>query len=90
MPSYVVWSSGGIVYTLIGDLPPDMLGQVVRAFPHDVPIKLTAVQRVGPGWRKSPRGSLRWVRFREAGIIESGSPYRDPGSGRRPMTTTTT
>jgi negative regulator of sigma E activity len=63
MPSYVVWSSGGIVYTLIGDLPPDMLGQVVRAFPHDVPVKLTAIQRMGAGLAKiatwlTPMGAL--------------------------------
>jgi sigma-E factor negative regulatory protein RseB len=63
MPSYVVWSSNGIVYTLIGDLPPDMLGQVVDAFPHDVPVKLTAVQRVGAGLAKiatwlTPMGAL--------------------------------
>jgi sigma-E factor negative regulatory protein RseB len=49
MPSYVVWSSGGIVYTLIGDLPPDTLGQVVGAFPHEIPVKLTAIQRIGSG-----------------------------------------
>ncbi|MEV5964184.1 sigma-E factor regulatory protein RseB domain-containing protein [Kribbella sp. NPDC051952] len=63
MPSYVVWSSGGIVYTLIGDLPPDMLGQVVHAFPHDVPVKLSAVQRMGAGLAKiatwlTPMGAL--------------------------------
>ena len=63
MPSYVVWSSGGIVYTLIGDLPPDMLGHVVRAFPHDVPVKLTAIQRMGAGLAKiatwlTPMGAL--------------------------------
>ncbi|TCC46654.1 transcriptional regulator [Kribbella capetownensis] len=63
MPSYVVWSSGGIVYTLIGDLPPDMLGQVVRAFPHDVPVKLSAIQRMGAGLAKiatwlTPMGAL--------------------------------
>ena len=63
MPSYVVWSSGGIVYTLIGDLPPDMLERVVGAFPHDVPVKLTAIQRVGTGLAKiatwlTPMGAL--------------------------------
>jgi sigma-E factor negative regulatory protein RseB len=52
MPSYVVWSSGGIVYTLIGDLPPDQLGQVVRSFPHDLAAKLTAIQRLGTGLAK--------------------------------------
>ena len=63
MPSYVVWSSGGIVYTLIGDLPADMLGQVVGSFPHDVPVKLTAIQRIGAGLAKiatwlTPMGAL--------------------------------
>jgi negative regulator of sigma E activity len=63
MPSYVVWSSGGIVYTLIGDLPPDQLGQVVRAFPHDVPETLSAIQRLGTGLAKiatwlTPMGAL--------------------------------
>ena len=63
MPSYVVWSSGGIVYTLIGDLPPDTLGQVVQAFPHDVPVKLSAIQRMGTGLAKiatwlTPMGAL--------------------------------
>jgi negative regulator of sigma E activity len=63
MPSYVVWSSGGIVYTLIGDLPPDTLGQVIRSFPHDVPVKLSAIQRMGTGLAKiatwlTPMGAL--------------------------------
>jgi negative regulator of sigma E activity len=63
MPSYVVWSSGGIVYTLIGDLPPEQLGQVVRAFPHDLPEKLSAIQRLGTGLAKiatwlTPMGAL--------------------------------
>ena len=67
MPSYVVWSSGGIVYTLIGDLPPDMLGQVVRAFPHDVRSSSPRSSGWVPGWRKSPPGSLRWVRSGKLG-----------------------
>ncbi|MFF0343738.1 sigma-E factor regulatory protein RseB domain-containing protein [Kribbella sp. NPDC004875] len=63
MPSYVVWSSGGIVYTLIGDLPPDQLGQVVKAFPHEAPARLTAIQRLGTGLAKiatwlTPMGAL--------------------------------
>jgi len=63
MPSYVVWSSGGIVYTLIGDLPPERLGQVVRALPHEAPVKLSAIQRVGTGLAKiatwlTPMGAL--------------------------------
>jgi sigma-E factor negative regulatory protein RseB len=63
MPSYVVWSSGGIVYTLIGDLPPDQLGQVVRSFPHELPVKLSAIQRLGTGLARiatwlTPMGAL--------------------------------
>ncbi|WP_433161223.1 sigma-E factor regulatory protein RseB domain-containing protein [Kribbella sp. CA-247076] len=63
MPSYVVWSSGGIVYTLIGDLPPELLEQVVDALPHDVPVELTAVQRMGAGLARiatwlTPMGAL--------------------------------
>ncbi|TDD59102.1 transcriptional regulator [Kribbella antibiotica] len=63
MPSYVVWSSGGIVYTLIGDLPPDSLAKVVGSFPHDLPVELTAVQRIGSGLARiatwlTPMGAL--------------------------------
>jgi sigma-E factor negative regulatory protein RseB len=63
MPSYVVWSSGGIVYTLIGDLPPEQLGQVVRAFPHHPPERLSAIQRLGTGLARmatwlTPMGAL--------------------------------
>jgi sigma-E factor negative regulatory protein RseB len=40
-----------------------MLGQVVDSFPHDVPVTLTAVQRVGAGLAKiatwlTPMGAL--------------------------------
>ncbi|WP_405061329.1 transcriptional regulator [Kribbella sp. NBC_01505] len=63
MPSYVVWSSGGIVYTLIGDLPPDSLGKVVDSFPHEQPVELSAVQRIGSGLARiatwlTPMGAL--------------------------------
>ncbi|MFK4087440.1 transcriptional regulator [Kribbella sp. NPDC020789] len=63
MPSYVVWSSGGIVYTLIGDLPPESLGKVVESFPHDLPVQLSAVQRIGSGLARiatwlTPMGAL--------------------------------
>lgn len=63
MPSYVVWSSEGIVYTLVGDLPFDTLGKVVAAFPHLPPPKVTAVQRMGTGLAKiaswlTPMGAL--------------------------------
>ncbi|GAA1628655.1 hypothetical protein GCM10009744_15710 [Kribbella alba] len=63
MPSYAMWSSNGIVYTLVGDLPYDQLGQVVAAFPHQPPPRVTAVQRVGTGLAKiamwlTPMGAL--------------------------------
>jgi sigma-E factor negative regulatory protein RseB len=63
MPSYVVWSSGGIVYTLVGDVPYDVLGKVVAAFPHAPPPTVTAVQRMGTGLAKiaswlTPMGAL--------------------------------
>lgn len=63
MPSYAVWSSGGIVYTLVGDLPPDVLEQVVRAFPHQQPAKVTAIERIGTGLARmatwlTPMGAL--------------------------------
>jgi sigma-E factor negative regulatory protein RseB len=65
MPSYAMWSSGGIVYTLVGDLPYDQLGKVVAAFPHQPPPTVTAVQRVGTGLAKmakwlTPMGALSW------------------------------
>jgi sigma-E factor negative regulatory protein RseB len=49
MPSYAVWSSGGIVYTVAGDVPSDVLAQVVAAFPHEPTPKVTAVERMGTG-----------------------------------------
>jgi sigma-E factor negative regulatory protein RseB len=63
MPSYAIWSSGGIVYTLIGDVPYDVLSQVVAAFPHEAPPKVSAVHRVGIGLAKlalwlTPMGAL--------------------------------
>lgn len=63
MPSYVVWSSGGIVYTLVGDLPFETLQKVVEAFPHAPPPKVTAVERMGTGLAKiaswlTPMGAL--------------------------------
>ncbi|WBQ07007.1 transcriptional regulator [Kribbella sp. CA-293567] len=63
MPSYAVWSSGGIVYTLVGDLPYENLAKVVAAFPHTPPPKVTAVQRMGTGLAKiaswlTPVGAL--------------------------------
>jgi sigma-E factor negative regulatory protein RseB len=63
MPSYAMWSSNGIVYTVVGDLPYEQLGQVVAAFPHQPPPKVTAVQRMGTGLAKiamwlTPMGAL--------------------------------
>ncbi|HEU4948164.1 MAG TPA: sigma-E factor regulatory protein RseB domain-containing protein [Kribbella sp.] len=63
MPSYAVWSSGGIVYTLIGDIPYDVLATVVAAFPHEPPRRVTAIERVGTGLAKmamwiTPVGAL--------------------------------
>jgi sigma-E factor negative regulatory protein RseB len=63
MPSYAMWSSGGLVYTLVGDLPSEQLGKVIAAFPHQPPPKVTAVQRMGTGLAKiamwlTPMGAL--------------------------------
>jgi negative regulator of sigma E activity len=65
MPSYAVWSSGGIVYTLVGDLPADVLTRVVDAFPHEVPARVTPVQRMGTGLARiatwlTPMSALSW------------------------------
>lgn len=65
MPSYAVWSSGGIVYTLVGDLPADTLDQVVASFPHQPPETITAVQRMGTGLARiaswlTPMSALSW------------------------------
>nr|WP_238356828.1 sigma-E factor regulatory protein RseB domain-containing protein [Kribbella italica] len=65
IPSYAVWSSGGIVYTLVGDLPPDVLARVVEAFPHEVPARVTPVRRMGTGLARiatwlTPMSALSW------------------------------
>ncbi|MEU0094304.1 transcriptional regulator [Kribbella sp. NPDC006257] len=65
MPSYAMWSSNGIVYTLVGDLPYDQLTRVVAAFPHQPPPTVTAVERMGTGLAKmakwlTPMGALSW------------------------------
>ncbi|ONI72503.1 transcriptional regulator [Kribbella sp. ALI-6-A] len=65
MPSYAVWSSGGIVYTLVGDVPAELLAQVVDAFPHEVPVRVTPVQRMGTGLARiatwlTPMSALSW------------------------------
>ncbi|ADB34490.1 putative sigma E regulatory protein, MucB/RseB [Kribbella flavida DSM 17836] len=65
IPSYAVWSSGGIVYTVVGDLPPDLLAQVVDAFPHEQPARVSAVQRMGTGLARmaawlTPMSALSW------------------------------
>jgi negative regulator of sigma E activity len=49
MPSYAIWSSGGIVYTIVGDIPYDVLAAVVMAFPHEPPPQVTALERMGTG-----------------------------------------
>lgn len=55
MPSYAVWSSGGIVYTLVGDLPSGVLSQVVAALPHAPPPRITAVEQTGTGLARIAR-----------------------------------
>jgi negative regulator of sigma E activity len=55
MPSYAVWSSDGIVYTLVGDIPYDVMARVVAAFPHDVPDPAGAIDRIGNGLAKMTR-----------------------------------
>jgi negative regulator of sigma E activity len=49
MPSYAVWSSGGIVFTLVGDIPYDVMDRVVRSYPHEVPKRDGILDRVGNG-----------------------------------------
>ncbi|TWD73254.1 MucB/RseB-like sigma(E) regulatory protein [Kribbella amoyensis] len=65
MPSYAVWSSGGIVYTVVGDLPSDLMDKVVAAFPHQQPPQLTALERMGTGLARmatwlTPMSALSW------------------------------
>jgi sigma-E factor negative regulatory protein RseB len=49
MPSYAVWSSGGIVFTLVGDIPFDVMDRVVRSYPHRTPERDGVLDRVGNG-----------------------------------------
>lgn len=49
MPSYAVWSSGGIVYTLVGDIPYDVMSRVIASFPHSVSHRDGILRRVGSG-----------------------------------------
>jgi negative regulator of sigma E activity len=49
MPSYAVWSAHGIVYTLVGDIPYDVMERVVAAFPHERPDEPGVVDRVSNG-----------------------------------------
>lgn len=63
MPSYAVWSSDGIVYTLVGDIPYDVMARVVAAFPHDLPDPIGVIDRIGTGLAKmtkwlTPTGTL--------------------------------
>lgn len=52
MPSYAVWSSGGIVYTLVGDIPYDVMDRVIRSLPHQPPDDGGPVERVSTGLAK--------------------------------------
>jgi sigma-E factor negative regulatory protein RseB len=47
MPRYVVWESGGTVYTVVSDAPLDTIGTVVAAFPK--PAELGFWERIGGG-----------------------------------------
>jgi sigma-E factor negative regulatory protein RseB len=47
MPRYVVWESGGTVYTVVSDAPLSTIGAVVAAFPE--PTELGFWERVGGG-----------------------------------------
>jgi len=63
MPSYAVWASQGIVYTLVGDIPYDVMDRVIEAFPHELPAQVGTVQRVSNGLAKmalwlTPMGAL--------------------------------
>jgi sigma-E factor negative regulatory protein RseB len=49
MPSYAVWSSNGIVFTLVGDIPYDVMDRVIGAFPHSAERHDGVVDRVGNG-----------------------------------------
>ncbi len=52
MPSYAVWSSDGIVYTLVGDIPYDVMDRVIRSLPHEPPADGGPVERVSTGLAK--------------------------------------
>jgi negative regulator of sigma E activity len=52
MPSYAVWSSDGIVFTLVGDIPYDVMDRVIRSFPHQAPDGDGILDRVGNGLAK--------------------------------------
>jgi sigma-E factor negative regulatory protein RseB len=47
MPRYVVWESGGTVYTVVSDAPLDTIGAVVAAYPK--PAELGFWDRIGGG-----------------------------------------
>ena len=49
MPSYAVWSSGGVVFTLVGDIPYDVLARVIRGYPHEAQDRDGVLDRVGNG-----------------------------------------
>lgn len=49
MPSYAVWSSGGVVFTVVGDIPYDVLARVLRSYPHEPRDRDGVLDRVGNG-----------------------------------------
>jgi negative regulator of sigma E activity len=52
MPSSAVWSSNGIVYTLVGDIPYDVMARVIDWFPHEAADETTALDRLSNGLAK--------------------------------------
>ena len=49
IPEQVMWSAGGIVYTVLADAPSQTVNQVVAALPHDTSTDEDVVDRVGRG-----------------------------------------
>ena len=52
MPSSAVWSSDGIVYTLVGDIPYDVMARVIASYPHQRPDDGGAMERLSNGLAK--------------------------------------
>ena len=55
MPSSAVWSSDGIVYTLVGDIPYDVMARVIESYPHQVADGGGAMDRLSNGLAKMSR-----------------------------------